>query len=104
MRAVCGTDGRWNPDPATLVCTGEPAFMYTASGLLALYPGRVGGEKRPGIYRLRMHDHSQKTWEFVYAWKLSVNSICIRPIYFRIIERCSCLPIEFTFNFMKSKG
>ena len=23
MRAVCGTDGRWNPDPATLVCTGE---------------------------------------------------------------------------------
>ena len=23
MRAVCGDDGRWNPDPATLVCTGE---------------------------------------------------------------------------------
>ena len=23
MRAVCGADGRWNPDPATLVCTGE---------------------------------------------------------------------------------
>ena len=21
MTAVCGTDGRWNPDPATLVCT-----------------------------------------------------------------------------------
>ena len=20
MTAVCGTDGRWNPDPATLVC------------------------------------------------------------------------------------
>ena len=23
MRAVCTADGRWNPDPATLVCTGE---------------------------------------------------------------------------------
>ena len=23
MRAVCGADGRWNPDPATLVCTCE---------------------------------------------------------------------------------
>ena len=22
MRAVCGADGRWNPDPATLGCTG----------------------------------------------------------------------------------
>ena len=21
MRAVCGTDGRWTPDPADLVCT-----------------------------------------------------------------------------------
>ena len=23
MRAVCGADGRWDPDPATLVCTCE---------------------------------------------------------------------------------
>ena len=23
MRAVCATDGRWNPDPAALVCTSE---------------------------------------------------------------------------------
>ena len=23
MGAVCGADGRWNPDPATLVCTGR---------------------------------------------------------------------------------
>ena len=23
MRAVCGADGRWNPDPADLVCTCE---------------------------------------------------------------------------------
>ena len=22
MRAMCGADGRWNPDPATLVCVG----------------------------------------------------------------------------------
>ena len=27
---------------------------------LASYPGRVGGEKRPGINCLRMRDHSQK--------------------------------------------
>ena len=27
---------------------------------LASYPGRVGGEKRPGIDCLRMRDHSQK--------------------------------------------
>ena len=26
MRAVCGADGRWNPDPAGLVCTGERVF------------------------------------------------------------------------------
>ena len=23
MRAVCASDGRWTPDPATLGCTGE---------------------------------------------------------------------------------
>ena len=23
MRAVCGADGRWNPDPAGHVCTGK---------------------------------------------------------------------------------
>ena len=23
MRAVCASDGQWNPDPATHVCTGE---------------------------------------------------------------------------------
>ena len=31
MTAVCGADGRWNPDPATLVCTCEYLLqcMYT---------------------------------------------------------------------------
>ena len=33
-------------------------------------------------------------WEFVYAWKLSVKSIRIRSIYFRI-TRCSRLPVEY---------
>ena len=28
--------------------------------MLASYPGRVGGEKRPGIDCLRMRDNSQK--------------------------------------------
>ena len=29
MRAVCGTDGRWNPDPATLVCACECSHSLT---------------------------------------------------------------------------
>ena len=46
----------------------------------------------------------EKIWEPVYVWKLSVKSIRIRPIYFRIIacaaisaindERYSRLPVE----------
>ena len=28
MRAVCGADGRWNPNPAGLVCTGEIFLVY----------------------------------------------------------------------------
>ena len=27
MTAVCAADGRWNPNPATLVCTGEIAQL-----------------------------------------------------------------------------
>ena len=33
---------------------GAPRFHSWAK--LASYPGRVGGEKRPGIYRLRMRE------------------------------------------------
>ena len=61
---------------------------------LASYPGCVGGERWPGINCLCMRDHSQKTWESIYVWKLSVKSICTCPIYFHIIERYSCLPVE----------
>ena len=28
MTAVCGADGRWNTDPADLVCTGEIFVRY----------------------------------------------------------------------------
>ena len=28
MRAVCGADGRWNPDPASLGCTGESRLFF----------------------------------------------------------------------------
>ena len=43
-----------------------------------------------------MHAQSfpEKTWESVYIWKLLVKSMRIRPIYFRIIERYSCLPVD----------
>ena len=54
----------------------------------------MGGERWPGIDCLCMRDHSQKNWESVYVWKLSVKSIRIRPIYLRIIERYSCLLVE----------
>ena len=27
MTAVCGADGRWNPNPATFACTGEIAQL-----------------------------------------------------------------------------
>ena len=36
-------------------------------GNVALYPGCVGGERRPGIDCLRMRDHSQ---ESIYIWRL----------------------------------
>ena len=35
-------------------------YSLTAPALLASYPGRVGGERQPGIDCLRMRDHSQK--------------------------------------------
>ena len=28
MRAVCGADGRWNPDPATLNCTCKSTCIH----------------------------------------------------------------------------
>ena len=28
MRAVCGADGRWNPDPAGLVCTSKCRLSF----------------------------------------------------------------------------
>ena len=39
-------------------------------------------------------EHSQKTWESVYVWKWLVKSTRIKSIYFRIIERCTHLPVE----------
>ena len=35
----------------------------SGGGVVASYPGRVGGERRPGINCLRMRDHSQKNQE-----------------------------------------
>ena len=36
------------------------ALPQCVASTLASYPGRVGGERRPGIDCLRMRDHSQK--------------------------------------------
>ena len=57
---------------------------------LASYPGRVGGEKWPGIDCLRMRDHSQKTVGNVLVRYISVSSkgaaICWLN-YFQFHER-----------------
>ena len=59
---------------------------------LPSYLGRVGGERRLGIDCLR--DHSQKNLGIRLRLELSVKSIRIRPVYFHIIKRYSCLPVE----------
>ena len=51
FRSQCGT----NPDYSAAIRS-KPVGGVT----LASYPGRVGGERRPGIDCLRMRDHSQK--------------------------------------------
>ena len=48
-RAVCTSDGRWNPDPAGLVCTGE-VFQVQVITVGQYYIGahsttKMGGEK-----------------------------------------------------------
>lgn len=55
--------------------------IHAAALRVDSYPGYGGGEKRPDIDCLHMHDYSQKTPESVYVWKLPVKSTCIRPIY-----------------------
>ena len=54
---------------------------------VASFPGRVGGERRPGIHCSRKRRIPRKTWEFVFVCKWSVKFIRIRPIHFRIIEK-----------------
>ena len=51
------------------------SHFYTSWLQVALYPGRVGGEKRPGIDCLGMRDTDSQGIR-----KLSVKSIRIRPI------------------------
>ena len=47
------------PNGVQLSLLVETCCMW-AWNMLASYPGRVGGERRPGIDCLRMRDHSQK--------------------------------------------
>ena len=79
----------------------KSAFDYTWLKL-ASYPGRVGGERQPGIDCLPMRAIiPRKTWESVSVWKLSVKSIRIRQIlykyhhstklYRKISRVCCCL-------------
>ena len=65
---------------------------------IASYPGRVGGERRPGTDCLLMRDHSQKTWKPVYVRKLSVKLICIRLMYFPCHWKIQPFASWITFN------
>ena len=73
-----------NSRSGTLLNTAKsPKALYWNSlvwSSLASYPVHVGRERQPGIDCLHMRNHSQKTWEFVSVWKLSVISIYIRLI------------------------
>ena len=66
-----------------------------ANVAVASYPGCMGGENSLVSTVCTCAIIPRKTWEFIYAWKLSVKSIRIHPIYFRIIERCSRLQVEY---------
>ena len=61
MTAVCGADGRWNPNPAGLVCTCESSttvYVYTEL-LLVLFLGAFATEESLGTrlynYMLILH-------------------------------------------------
>ena len=47
------------------------ALAYWDRNPLASYPGRVGGEKRPGIHCMRMRIITQNLGDFAYSRKLS---------------------------------
>ena len=66
---------------------GNKHIQIGSPHVLASFPGRVGGERRPGIHCSRKRRIPRKTWEFVFVCKWSVKFIRIRPIHFRIIEK-----------------
>ena len=71
-------------------------YLRMASAItVASYPGRIEGEKQPGIDCLRMRDNSQQNLGIRLRLETVGKSIRIRPIYsVRIIERCSRLPFQ----------
>ena len=67
-----------------------PHTLATAS----LVP-RPCGRRETAWSKLLVHvQSSPENLESIYVGKFSVKPICIRPIYFRIIKRCSRLPVE----------
>ena len=53
---------------------------------IASYPGRVGGERRPGIDCLRMRDHSQKNLGIRLRLEIVGKTIDDQYVYVRYIS------------------
>ena len=78
-------------------------FVYTTASTYAVvvsYPGHMGGEKRPGIECLHMHNHSQKNLgiclRLEIVGKINTHTFDIFPYHWKIQPFSS----RITFNSM----
>ena len=76
-------------------CCRQQFLCHHSYTCISLVP-RLRGRRETAWYRLLAHAWSfpEKPGNPFNIWKLSVKSIRIRPIYFRIMERYSHLPVE----------
>ena len=74
-----------------------PVWQYL---LLALYPGHVGGERRPGIDCLRMHDHSQKNMGIHLRLEIVSKITTYTSDIFPYHQKIQLFTSRITFNSM----
>ena len=59
------------------------------SEVVALIVPRSRGRRETawyGLFGMHYNIIPREAWEFIYVWKLLVKSMCIHPIYFRVIK------------------